>query len=45
MLADITQPGVPEEVEFWQHRDDRLHDRVRYTRRADGSWAIGRLQP
>jgi pyridoxamine 5'-phosphate oxidase len=36
---------VPEEVEFWQHRDDRLHDRLRYTRRADGSWAIERLQP
>ena len=36
---------VPEEVEFWQHRDDRLHDRLRYTRRADGSWAVERLQP
>ena len=36
---------VPDEIEFWQHRDDRLHDRLRYTRRADGSWAIERLQP
>jgi pyridoxamine 5'-phosphate oxidase len=36
---------VPDEVEFWCHRDDRLHDRLRYTRRADGSWAIERLQP
>jgi pyridoxamine 5'-phosphate oxidase len=36
---------VPEEIEFWQHREDRLHDRVRYTRRPDGSWAIERLQP
>jgi pyridoxamine 5'-phosphate oxidase len=36
---------VPDEIEFWQHRDDRLHDRLRYTRRADGSWTIERLQP
>ena len=45
---------VPDEVEFWLHRDDRLHDRVRY-RRARGvggadagssdGWAIDRLQP
>jgi pyridoxamine 5'-phosphate oxidase len=35
---------VPEEVEFWLHRDDRLHDRVRY-RRADETWVIDRLQP
>ena len=42
---------VPDEVEFWLHRDDRLHDRVRYRRsRAAGAgssdgWAIDRLQP
>jgi pyridoxamine 5'-phosphate oxidase len=36
---------VPDEVELWQHRDDRLHDRVEYRRRADGSWVVGRLQP
>jgi len=35
---------VPDEVEFWLHRDDRLHDRVRY-RRAGGAWTIDRLQP
>jgi pyridoxamine 5'-phosphate oxidase len=35
---------VPEEVEFWLHRDDRLHDRVRY-RRAHEGWEIDRLQP
>ncbi len=35
---------VPDEVEFWLHRDDRLHDRVRY-RRTDGGWVIDRLQP
>jgi len=36
---------VPGELEFWQHRDDRLHDRLRYTPEADGSWRIERLQP
>ncbi|MDQ1429867.1 MAG: pyridoxamine 5-phosphate oxidase [Actinomycetota bacterium] len=37
---------VPDDVEFWQHRDDRLHDRVRYARRASGDdWRIERLQP
>jgi pyridoxamine 5'-phosphate oxidase len=35
---------VPEAWEFWQHRDDRLHDRFRYTRR-DGAWLIERLYP
>jgi pyridoxamine 5'-phosphate oxidase len=35
---------VPETIEFWQHRDDRLHDRLRYVRRGD-TWAIERLQP
>ena len=36
---------TPDEVEFWQHRDDRLHDRVRYTRQSDGTWRVDRLQP
>jgi pyridoxamine 5'-phosphate oxidase len=35
---------VPESFEFWQNRDDRLHDRLRYTRDAAG-WRIERLQP
>jgi pyridoxamine 5'-phosphate oxidase len=35
---------VPESVELWQHRDDRLHDRVRY-RRASGGWVKQRLAP
>jgi pyridoxamine 5'-phosphate oxidase len=35
---------VPEAWEFWQHRDDRLHDRFRYTSR-DGAWLIERLYP
>jgi pyridoxamine 5'-phosphate oxidase len=34
----------PEVYEFWQNRDDRLHDRIRYRRRDDG-WVIDRLQP
>lgn len=35
---------VPAAWEFWQHRDDRLHDRFRYVR-AGGGWTIERLQP
>jgi pyridoxamine 5'-phosphate oxidase len=36
---------VPETVEFWQGRVNRLHDRLRYYRHADGSWVIERLSP
>ena len=36
---------LPGEVEFWQHRDDRLHDRIRYELQKDGSWTIQRLSP
>jgi len=35
----------PDEVELWQGRPDRLHDRFRYLRGADGRWALERLQP
>jgi pyridoxamine 5'-phosphate oxidase len=35
----------PESVEFWQGRRNRLHDRLRYRRSKDGSWAIERLAP
>ena len=35
---------LPAAWEFWQHRDDRLHDRFRYTR-SDGGWLIERLYP
>jgi pyridoxamine 5'-phosphate oxidase len=33
-----------ETVEFWQHREDRLHDRLLY-RRVGGGWVIERLAP
>lgn len=35
---------VPDEVEFWQGRPDRLHDRLRYERGGDG-WSVIRLWP
>jgi pyridoxamine 5'-phosphate oxidase len=35
---------VPDAVELWEHRDDRLHDRVRYERDG-GGWRRQRLQP
>jgi pyridoxamine 5'-phosphate oxidase len=35
----------PEIMEFWQGRPNRLHDRFRYTRLANGSWQIDRLAP
>jgi pyridoxamine 5'-phosphate oxidase len=34
-----------ERVEFWQGRPNRLHDRLLYTRRADGTWTRVRLAP
>ncbi len=34
----------PEAVEFWQGRENRLHDRLVY-RRAPGGWEVVRLQP
>jgi pyridoxamine 5'-phosphate oxidase len=35
---------TPDEVEFWQGREGRLHDRIRYRRGGD-SWVIERLAP
>jgi pyridoxamine 5'-phosphate oxidase len=50
-VEDIVRPEtwggfrvVPDAWEFWQHRDDRLHDRFRY-RRDGGAWVIERLYP
>lgn len=49
---EITRPDFwggflvrPVEVEFWQGRANRLHDRIRYTLESDSSWTIERLSP
>jgi pyridoxamine 5'-phosphate oxidase len=49
--GDVPRPGfwggfriVPELVELWMHRDDRLHDRIVY-RRTPGGWERERLAP
>lgn len=36
---------APQTVEFWQGRENRLHDRLRYTARPDGTWQVDRLSP
>jgi pyridoxamine 5'-phosphate oxidase len=36
---------VPEVIELWQGRPNRLHDRLRYTRAPGGGWRIERLAP
>jgi pyridoxamine 5'-phosphate oxidase len=50
--GDITLPPhwggyrlKPDQIEFWQGRPNRLHDRFRYSRRADATWQIDRLAP
>jgi len=49
--AEVPLPGhwggyrvLPEVVEFWRHRESRLHDRVRFTR-GPGGWRRDRLAP
>ncbi|CAM5671839.1 pyridoxamine 5'-phosphate oxidase [Streptomyces fumanus] len=36
---------TPRTVEFWQGRENRLHDRLRYVAEADGAWRVERLSP
>lgn len=36
---------APETIEFWQGRENRLHDRLRYVAQRDGSWRVERLSP
>ncbi|WP_196851114.1 MULTISPECIES: pyridoxamine 5'-phosphate oxidase [unclassified Flavobacterium] len=36
---------TPVEVEFWQGRPNRLHDRIRYTSQENFAWKIERLSP
>jgi pyridoxamine 5'-phosphate oxidase len=36
---------VPEAIEFWEGRPNRLHDREAFTRGADGAWRARRLSP
>lgn len=35
---------TPDRIEFWQGRDNRLHDRLRFSQRG-GAWVIDRLEP
>jgi len=48
---EVPRPGhwggyrlIPEEIEFWQQGEHRLHDRLRYRRREKG-WSVERLAP
>lgn len=36
---------IPDAIEFWQGRANRLHDRLRYRLLASGDWQIERLSP
>ena len=49
---DIPRPGywggyrlMPDAIEFWEGRPNRLHDRVHFLRAPDGSWRSERLSP
>ena len=35
----------PRWIEYWENREDRLHDRLRYVLRNNGAWRIERLAP
>ncbi|CAI7907827.1 unnamed protein product [Closterium sp. NIES-54] len=36
---------VPRAMEFWQGRESRLHDRLRYKKDVQGKWVVERLAP
>jgi pyridoxamine 5'-phosphate oxidase len=49
---DIPRPAywsgyrvLPENFEFWQNMEFRLHDRTTYARNAEGGWTVGKLFP
>ncbi len=49
---DVPRPGywggyrlVPDVIELWEGRPNRLHDRVHFLREPDGSWRSERLSP
>jgi len=51
-LDEIPRPAYwggylvrPHMIEFWQGRINRLHDRICYTKKADGTWQYRRLAP
>jgi pyridoxamine 5'-phosphate oxidase len=50
--GDVPRPAhwggyrlLPDTYEFWQHRENRLHDRLRYRRGEGGTWVLERLSP
>lgn len=50
--ADVPRPShwggyrvVADQMEFWQGRPSRLHDRFRYMKQSDGLWQLDRLGP
>ena len=51
-IGEIPRPGywsgfriMPQTIEFWHDRPFRLHDRIVFTRTADGGWEKDRLYP
>ncbi|MBI1221453.1 MAG: pyridoxamine 5'-phosphate oxidase [Bacteroidetes bacterium] len=36
---------MPSEIEFWQGRPNRLHDRLCYTKTSEDAWKLERLSP
>lgn len=36
---------VPDSIELWQGRSNRLHDRILYTKNESSNWGIARLAP